>query len=173
MFIEEDSSILILTPENGVFEMNEVYDTVPDAMYSALDLSSVNDSDFYFFNILNTVSFSAMSAELQIGDYIMSVPINWQILLGDEESGMMEMSTIEDLLSLVSPHAFITNPISSLYPRYLPVKVRNIFTINARWQMPMLNKKHLLSVPLYNKHKPLCAFFADESDKITDFFIGE
>lgn len=152
--------------------MTTVHDVIPDQMYCALDLSNIDDSDYYFFNILNTVSFSAMSAELQIGTHIISVPINWQILLGDEETGMMEMSTIEDIMNLKEPHAYVLNPIKSLFPKYLPVKVRNIFTINARWQIPMLNKKHLLAVPIQNKENPLCVFFADESDKIPDFYVG-
>ena len=164
--------MLILTPENLPFEMTTIHDTVPEEMYCALDLSDISNSDYYFFNILNTVSFSAMSAELEIGEYTLTVPINWQILLGDEESGMMEMSTIEDLMSLKEPHAYIINPIKSMFAKYLPVKVKSIFTINARWQIPMLNKKHLLAVPVRNKENPLCAFFADENDKIPDFFVG-
>ncbi|AUS02591.1 hypothetical protein NVP2275O_010 [Vibrio phage 2.275.O._10N.286.54.E11] len=153
--------------------MTTVHDTAPDEMYCTLDLSDMSNVDYYFHNILNTVAFSAMSAELEIGNHTMSVPINWQILLGDEESGMMEMSTIEDIMNIKEPHAFVLNPIKSMFPTFLPVKVKNIFTINARWQIPMLKKKHLLAVPIVNQENPLCAFFADESDKITDFFLGD
>ena len=80
--------------------MNTVGDHVPNEMYCALDLSSIANSDFYFHDIMSTVNFSAMAAELQIGEFQTQVPMNWQILLGDEDTGMMEMATIEDLLSL-------------------------------------------------------------------------
>lgn len=163
----------MLTPENKAFDMNLVGEYAPDEMYSSLNLSNIDDADYYFYNILNTVTFTAMSAELQIGDMITQVPINWQILLGDEDTGMMEMATVEDLLALKEPHAFVYNPISSRYPHFLPVKVKNIFTINIKWQIPMLNKQNLLTVPLTYSDKPLCAFFADENDKISDFFLGE
>lgn len=165
--------MLVLTPENKSFDMTTVTEYAPDELYCALNLSNVEDADYYFYNILNTVTFTAMTAELQIGDMLVQVPINWQILLGDEETGMMEMSSIEDLLSLQQPHAFVYNPITSLYPKFLPVKITQIFTINIKWQIPMLNKSNLLAVPLQAKEKPLCAFFADENDKIGDFLLGE
>ena len=165
--------MLVLTPENVGFEMTTVIDTAPDEMYCVLDLSDVDNADYYFHNILNTVSFSAMTAELQIGNTKLSVPFSWQILVGDEESGMMEMCAIEDLMNVKEPHAFVYNPIKSMFPSYEPVKVNNIFTINARWQIPMLNKKHLLAVPLSTKENPKCVFLAEEVDKFPDFFIGE
>lgn len=165
--------MLVLTPENISFDMNTVGEHVPNEMYCALDLSSIENSDYYFYDIMSTVNFSAMAAELQIGEFVTQVPLNWQILLGDEDTGMMEMATVEDLLSLKDPSAFVFNPISSMYPRFLPVKVKNIFTINIRWQMPMLNRQHLLAIPLSYTDKPLCAFFADETDRINDFVLGE
>lgn len=151
--------------------MNTVGDRVPNEMYCSLDLSNVKESDYFFHQILSTVNFSAMSAELQIGNFISQVPLNWQILLGDEDTGMMEMASIEDLLSLKDPHAFVYNPVSSMYPRFVPVKVRNIYTINIRWQIPMMNKHNLIAVPLSYSDKPLCAFFADETDRISDFIL--
>lgn len=165
--------MLVLTPENVPFDMATITEYAPDEMYGSLNLSDLSDTDYFFHHILNTVTFTAMTAELQIGDMVTQVPINWQILLGDEETGMMEMSSVEDLLSLTEPHAFVYNPITSLYPRFLPVKIRAIYTINVKWQIPMLNKSHLLTVPLERKEKPLCAFFADENDKFPDFLIGE
>lgn len=165
--------MLVLTPENLPFDMASIVEDAPDELYCALNLSDISDSDYFFYNILNTVTFTAMTAELQIGDMIVQVPINWQILLGDEDTGMMEMSSIEDLLSLTEPHAFVYNPLTSLYPKFLPVSIKQIFTINIKWQMPMLSRSHLLAVPLQVKHKPLCAFFADENDKFPDFLIGE
>lgn len=165
--------MLVLTPNNMPFDMATVSEYAPDELYCALNLSNITDSDYFFYNILNTVTFTSMTAELQIGDIIIQVPINWQILLGDEDTGMMEMSSIEDLLSIQDPHAFVYNPLSSLYPKFLPVVIKQIFTINIKWQMPMLSKSHLLAVPLENIEKPLCAFFADENDKFPDFLIGE
>lgn len=164
--------MLVLTPENVPFDMASISEYAPDEMYCTLDLSDLEDTDYFFHYILNMVDFTAMSAELQIGDMVTTVPINWQVLLGDEETGMMEMSTVEDLFSLKHPHAFVYNPVNSLYPRFLPIKVRAIYTINVKWQVPMLNKSNLLAVPLERKEKPLCAFFADENDKFPDFQLS-
>lgn len=164
--------MLVLTPENVPFDMATITEYAPDEMYSTLNLEDLTDSDYFFHHILNMVNFTAMTAKLKIGDMTTEVPINWQILLGDEETGMMEMSSIEDLLSLKKPHAFVYNPISSLYPKFLPITVQAIYTINVKWQVPMLNKSNLLTVPLEIKEKPMCAFFADENDKFPDFQLS-
>ncbi len=60
----------VLTPENYAFEMDLVTDTIPEEMYCVLDLSTVEDADYYFKHILNTVSFNSISADLQIGNHI-------------------------------------------------------------------------------------------------------
>ena len=162
----------VLTPENFAFEVDQIADTIPEEMYCVLDLSQHGDSDYYFRHILNIVSFNSISADLQIGDNVVQVPLGWQILLGDEESGMLEMCTIENILNMTEPCAFVYNPIRSMYPRYLPVKVLRVFTLPTKWQMPMLQKKNLLALPLHNGENPLCAYFADENEKIQDLYLG-
>lgn len=162
----------ILTPENYSFDVDQVTDTVPDEMFCVLDLSSVQDADYYFKYILNTVAFNSISVDLQIGTDIIQVPLLWQILLGDEETGMMEMCTVENLLNTKNPHAFVYNPISSLYPKYEPVKVLRVYILTVKWQIPMVPKKNLLAVPLRTGHKPPCVFLADENEKIPDLFLG-
>jgi hypothetical protein len=162
----------ILTPENYSFEMDLVSDTIPEEMYCVLDLSSVEDADYYFKHIHNTVSFNSISADLQIGNHVVQVPLGWQILLGDEDTGMMEMCTIENILNMKDPRAFVYNPIRSMYPRYETVKVLRVFTLTTKWQIPMLPKKNLLAVPLFNGKNPPCVYFADENEKIQDLFLG-
>ncbi len=85
---------------------------------------------------------------------------------------MMEMCTIENILNMKDPRAFVYNPIRSMYPRYEPVKVLRVFTLTTKWQIPMLPKKNLLAVPLCNGTNPPCVYFADENEKIQDLFLG-
>lgn len=164
--------MLILTPNNTAFEMNAVNSFIPDEQYCALDLSDISDTDYFFHNILSTMSFSALVAVLTVGEYTIQMPLNWQILLGDENTGMMEVSSIEDLISLKDPHAFVYNPYVSRYPHFMPVCVKNICTINLRWVTPCLSKHNMLAVPLTYTKEPLCCFFADEIDKFPDFNLG-
>lgn len=166
--------MLVLTPENKPFDMASIGEFTPNELYCSLNLSDLTDTDYFFKYILSTVTFTAMTAELLIGDMVTQVPINWQILLGDEDTGMMEMASIEDILAMREPpNAFVYNPVNSLYPRFLPVSVKSLYTVNVKWQVPMLSKSHLLAVPIQRKEKPLCAFFADENDKFPDFLLGE
>lgn len=165
--------MLVLTPENTTFEVDQVVDVVPNEMYCVLDLTDIDNSDYYFHNILHIVSFSSMGAELDIGGNKIIVPLNWQILLGDEDSGYMEISTIENLLNIKNPFAYVYNPIKSMYAKYEPVKVLSVFTLPTRWQIPMLPKKNMLVVPLKRGHNPPCVMFADENDKIQDFMLGD
>lgn len=163
--------MLILTPENVPFDVDQIVDTTPEEMYCTLDLTDIDDSDYYFHHILHVYSFVSISAELEIGGYRIKVPINWQLLLGDEDTGYMEVCTIENLLNMRNPCAFVYNPIRSMYAEYLPVKVINLFTLPTRWQIPSLRKRNLLVVPLANKENPKCVLFADENEKIQEFTV--
>lgn len=162
----------VLTPENNAFDVDLVTDTIPEEMYCVLDLSENGDSDFYFRHILNTVSFNSISADLRIGEKVIQVPLGWQILLGDEETGMVEMCTIENLLNMKDPKAYVYNPIRSMYARFEPVTVLRVFSLTTKWQIPMLPKKNLLCVPLCNGENPPCVYFADENEKIPDLYLG-
>lgn len=162
----------VLTPENITFDMDLVTEHIPEEMYCVLDLSPTGESDFYFRHILNTVSFNSISADLQIGEKIIQVPLGWQIMLGDEETGMVEMCTIENILNMKEPKAFVYNPIRSMYPKFEPVKVLRVFALTTKWQIPMLPKKNLLCVPLANGENPPCVYFADENEKIQDLYLG-
>lgn len=162
----------ILTPENRAFEMDQVTDTIPDEMYCVLDMSNQENIDFYFKHILNTVTFNSISADLKIGDSVIQVPLQWQVLLGDEDTGMAEMCTIENILNMIDPKAFVFNPIRSMYPKFESIKVLRVFTLTTKWQIPMLARKNLLALPLKNGENPPCAYFADENEKIPDMFLG-
>ena len=56
--------MLVLTPENTAFQVDQVVDVIPKEMYCVLDLSNIDDSDYYFHKILHVVSFSSMGAEV-------------------------------------------------------------------------------------------------------------
>lgn len=162
----------VLTPENYAFDMNQVTDTEPDAMFCVLDLSDIDESDYFFKHILNTVSFNSISAELQVGTERIQVPLSWQILVGDEDTGMVEMCTIENLLNMKEPKAYVINPLRSLYAKFEDIKVLHVYTLPIKWQIPYLQKKNLLAVPLRNGSNPPCVFFADENEKIQDLYLG-
>lgn len=162
----------ILTPENKAFDMDLVTDTIPEAMYCVLDLSEYGDSDFYFRHIHNTVSFNSISADLQIGNDVIQVPLGWQILLGDEDTGMVEMCTIENILNMKEPKAYVYNPIRSMYPKFEPIKVLRVYTLATKWQIPMVPRKNLLCVPLNPGVNPPCVFYANENEKIQDLYLG-
>lgn len=162
----------ILTPENYAFDMDQVTDTIPDEMFCVLDLSDLEYTDFYFKHINNTVSFNSISAELQIGKEKIQVPLSWQIMLGDEDTGMVEMCTIENLLNMKEPKAYVYNPLRSLYAKFEDIKVLHVYVLPKKWQIPYLLKKNLLAIPLCTGSNPPCVFFADENEKIQDLYLG-
>lgn len=169
----KEKFINILTPENLPFNLDLVNGVVPNEMFCALDLSNLREADYYFHDIMSVVTFSSMLVELQVGDFCIDVPFNTQILIGDDDTGMLEMTSIEDLLTIKEPHAYVVNPLKSLYPRYLPLSINRVFQAVRKWQMPLLPNKNLLSVPIESKPIPLCILLADENDKFPDFFLGD
>lgn len=162
----------ILTPENVPFNVNMVGDVAPEEMYCTLDLMDMSNTDYFFHDLMYMVTFLATSVELEIGNYTVEVPLNTQLLMGDEETGMMEMIAVDDILTVKEPHLYCINPLKSKYPFYLPVKIKKVFTKGIKWHMPLIPKKNLLAIPIENKNEPLCIFMADENDRIPDFVMS-
>ena len=58
-------------------------------------------------------------------------------------------------------------------PNWAPVQIVNVF-VELKWYFPKLKFGHLLTMPLQNKHNPLCGFFVKETNKIPDVIdIGD
>lgn len=157
----------ILTTDDYGFDTNRIaYNQTIDLNYCVLDYSNKNDVDYKFPPMVFVEEFSKPGTEIQIGSYIIQVPWDWCILLGDPEIGDLEVVELKKLNGRDFT-AFVLNPISSFKADYLPIRIINFYN-EIRWTVPVIKQEHMLCVPLSaNKHSP-CVFFCEAKNKLPD-----
>jgi len=150
----------ILTLENKSFEMNAIPDDVGDLRFCVLDNSDAKDPDYFFIPLIFMESFNSPALVLNIGNNIIKMPVDWQILIGEPDLGDLEV------LPLTSVNdrgfsAFAFNPRSSYRPEFYPIEIVDIYQ-DVKWYFPKLKPGQLLAVPLTKGDKPLCAYFVKD-----------
>jgi hypothetical protein len=152
----------ILTLDNIAYDLNNLPDIVDDGMrFSVLDNSNPHEPDFFFHPLIFLESFNSPAMVLKIGDNEIAMPIDWSIAVGDSSS-----SCDIEILPLTSLNdrgfeAFCFNPLSSFRIEFKPVEIVNFYN-DVKWYFPKIKSGHLLTVPLSNDEKPLCAYFVKD-----------
>jgi hypothetical protein len=152
--------MLILTPENFSYDTDLASNDVGDVRYCVLDLSDTKNSDFYFPSLVFLESFNSPAIVMKIGQYKISIPYDWYILIGDKGIGDLEILPIEDLndRDFTAP---VLNPLTTFIPDYYKIEIETTYS-EVRWFFPKLNLNNILAVPLKPGFNPPCAFFINE-----------
>jgi hypothetical protein len=98
---------------------------------------------------------------LRIGGQEVIMPIDWSIAVGDSSS-----SCDIEILPLTSLNdrgfeAFCFNPLPVFRVEFKPIEIVNFYN-DVKWYFPKMKNGQLLTVPLNNDPKPLCAYFVKE-----------
>jgi hypothetical protein len=156
----------ILTVDNTAFELNQLPEEVDELRYFVLDWNDPKNVDYHAVPLIFMETFHAPAAVLKIGNHIIQVPLDWYIVIGEKEHGDPEIVPIMNINDR-GFSAFVLNPISSFRADFLPLEIINVYQ-DVRWFTPKLKHGHILSVPLENKPKPLCAYFVKETNKLPE-----
>ena len=160
----------ILTLENKAFEMNEIPDEIDDLRFCVLDNSNPADADYFFIPLIFLESFNAPAVVLTIGNHQVKMPIDWQIVVADEEFGDCEVIPLEDVNDRGFT-AFIYNALNEGRPDYLEIEITDIYQ-DVKWYFPKLKPGQILCVPIESGEKPRCAYFVKDISRqceIIDF----
>lgn len=150
----------ILTLDNTSFEMNAIPDDVGDLRFSVLDNSDPRDPDYFFIPLIFLESFNSPALVLRVGQNIVKMPVDWQILIGEPDLGDLEvvpLTSINDRGFSV----FTFNPISSFRPEFQSIEIVDIYQ-DVKWYFPKLKPGQMLAVPLSEDDKSLCAYFVKD-----------
>jgi len=132
-----------------------------DVRFSILDNSDPKEPDFFFVPLIFIESFSAPAMVMEIGGKEIMMPIDWHIAIGDAESGndleVLPLTSINDR----GFEAFLFNPLSSFKIEFGDIKITNFYN-DVKWYFPKMRNGQLLSVPITEGPKPLCAFFVKD-----------
>ncbi len=157
----------ILTPENKSFDTARIPNITNTLHYAVLDYSNPDEVDYRFPPLVFIEDYPKANIELKIGPYIIQVPANWSILLGEQDFGDLEALPLTSLNGRVFT-AFVFNPCKGYMPKFLTVDIIGIYQ-EIRWTIPTLQQDHLLAVPLRGGDNPDCVFFIDNKNKLPDW----
>jgi hypothetical protein len=147
--------------------MNELPPLITeDLRYCVLDYSNQNDVDFFFYPLAYLDAFSRPAADLKIGPYRIMMPLDWSVVIADKNFGYMEVLELKHLNDR-DFEIFGINPCGGYMPEFHEVTIENIFP-DYSWNMPRLKFGHILAVPLCDGHKPPCALFVKDTNKLPD-----
>lgn len=147
----------ILTEMNETYELDSIPNEVDDLRFCVLDNSNPKNPDYFFMPLIFLESFNAPALVLKIGEHVLKMPVDWQILIGEPEAGDLE------IVPLTSTNdrgfsAFTLNPIASFRPKFETIEILEIYQ-DVKWYFPKLKNNQLLAVPLTSGEKPMCVFF--------------
>ena len=152
----------ILTLDNECFNLDDLPEQIEDDVrFSVLDNSDPKNPDFFFVPLIFLESFSAPAMVLEINGKEITMPVDWSVAVGCSESGM----DIE-ILPLTSINnrgfeAFLFNPLSSFKADFATINIVNFYT-DVKWYFPKMKNGQLLTVPITDEPKPLCAYFVKD-----------
>lgn len=156
--------MLILTPNNTSYDVDIASaEANIDIRYAVLDLSITTANggpDFFFYPLIFLEGFNCPAVVLKIGKNRISLPYDWYIVIGDQESGDLEMLRIEDFNNrdFSTP---VFNPLSDSMPTYEKIEIENTFN-EVRWFFPKLSVNNILAVPLRPGKNPPCIYCVSE-----------
>lgn len=150
----------ILTLDNAGFELNEIPDEVDDLRFCVLDNSDSKDPDYFFIPLIFLESFNSPSLVLQIGEHTITMPIDWQILIGEPDLGDLEVVPLTSINDR-GFKSFTFNPLTGFRPKFENIEIVDIYQ-DVRWYFPKLKAGQLLAVPLGSGPEPNCAFFVKD-----------
>lgn len=161
----------ILTNENRAFDLDTVPEEIDDIRFCVLDGSDKDAVDFYWLPLIFLESFYAPAICLKIGGKELQVPMDWSILICDDELTSMEVLPLASLNNR-GFRAVLFNPLQFSTSDGAEISITNIYS-DVKWYFPKLKNGHVLAVPLDNGPKPKCVYLVKEANKVCDLEPGD
>jgi len=157
----------ILLLDNTKYNLENLPNEIDDLRFAILDNSNPNNVDYHYIPLIFLESFSSPALVLKIGDRTIKMPVDWQILIGEQDHGDLEtlpLTSINDRGFSV----FCFNPLTSFKPEFYPVEIVDIYQ-DVKWYFPKLKPGQLLAIPLEsNKKESLCIFCVKEISRVSE-----
>lgn len=151
----------ILTLEDGIYDLDSIPDEIDDIRFAILDNTNPKNPDYFFIPLIFLESFNSPALVLKIGDSTIKMPMDWYILIGEEEMGdleMLPMTSINDR----GFSTFVFNPLESFSPTFLDIEIVDVYH-EVTWYAPKLKTGQILCVPIDSSGKnPRCVYFAKD-----------
>jgi hypothetical protein len=147
----------ILTLDNQAYDLDTLPDEVDDMRFAIFDNSDPNNPDYFYIPLIFLESFNAPALVLQIGEHVIKMPMDWRVLIGEPESGDLEVVPLTSLNDR-GFKVFEFNPLSSFRASFTEIEIIDVYH-DVTWYTPKLKNGQLLAVPLTDGNKPQCVYF--------------
>jgi hypothetical protein len=150
----------ILTLENRYYNLETLPEEVDEMQFAILDNSNTSNVDYHFIPLIFLESFNSPALVLNIGGRVIKMPMDWQVLIGEEEFGDLETLPLSSLNDR-GFNVFEFNPLSAFSPSFLPIEIVDVYP-DVTWYAPKLRNGQFLCVPIDNGPKPKCVYFVKD-----------
>jgi len=130
---------------------------INELSFTILDNSNSAEPDFKYIPLIFLESFTSPALVLQIGNRKIKMPMDWQVVIGEEEVGDLEALPLTSLNDR-GFNVFSFNSLSSFSAEFLSIEVLDVFS-NVNWYSPKLKNGQYLAVPIDDGIKPRCVYF--------------
>jgi hypothetical protein len=142
------------------YNLETLPEEIDDLRFAILDNSNPNSVDYHYIPLIFLESFNSPALVLRVGDTMIKMPLDWQILIGEPEFGDLEtvpLTSINDR----GFKAFQFNPISGFKPSFLDLEIIDIYQ-DVVWYAPRLRNGQFLCIPIDDGPRPRCIYFVKE-----------
>lgn len=150
----------ILTLDDIYYNLETLPEEIDDLRFAILDNSTPSNVDYHYIPLIFLESFNSPALVLKIADKTIKMPVDWQVLIGEQEHGDLETLPLSSLNDR-GFNAFQFNPLSSFSPSFLPIEIVDIYP-DVTWYAPRLRNGQFLAVPIDDGPKPRCVYFVKE-----------
>jgi hypothetical protein len=151
---------ILTLDENEAFNLEYLPEEIDDLRFAILDNSTPTNVDYLYIPLIFLESFNAPALVLKIGNKTIKMPVDWQILIGEQEHGDLETLQLSSLNDR-GFNAFQFNPLTSKAPTFLPIEILDIYP-DVTWYAPKLRNGQFLCVPIDDGPEPRCVYFVKE-----------
>ena len=161
----------ILTEHNRAYDLDVLPSEIDDVRYCVLDTTEPDNIDYYWLPLVFLESFQSPVICLKIGEYQIQAPMDWSILICDEDYTSVEVIPLASLNNR-GFRAVMINPLRSMSAQSEEISITNVYT-EIKWHFPKLKNGHVMAMPLTNGPDPLCVFLVKDGNKIKEMQIGD
>jgi hypothetical protein len=154
----------ILTIENRTYNIDCIPEEIGDVRFCVLDMTNSKHIDYFYLPLVFLESFYAPAVVLRIGNMELQMPLDWSIMVCDDEMNEVEVMPLTRLNDR-GFRAFVYNPFADSTPRSVDIEMTNIYS-EVKWFFPKLKNGCMLVTPLVDRNKPPCAFFVKDYNKL-------
>lgn len=150
----------ILTLDNKHYNLDHLPEEVDDLRFAIFDNSDPANPDYHFIPLIFLESFNSPALVLRIGEHTVKMPVDWQILIGEEDLGDLEMLPLTSINDR-GFSVFQFNPLTSFRPSFPNIEILDVYH-EVNWYAPKLKNGQMLCVPLSDESDPECVYFVKD-----------